>query len=202
VSAPGPPALVGLVLAGGFGRRLGEDKGALELHGRPQAEHAFRLLAPFSASVRVSVRPDQADLAPYRDLPLVIDDPAVAGPAAGLLAAWKAFPNAALLVLAVDMPLVDAGLVAYLTARRDPAGVATAYRQPDGVIEPLCAIFEPRARAGLAAIAAGAGSASLRRYLGGAGVAVLEPPDPGRLASVNTPEALAAARASLAKSRI
>ena len=51
------------------------------------------------------------------------------GPIAGIAAAqarWR--PGAAWLVLACDLPNLDAHTLAHLLAHRDPARIATAYR--------------------------------------------------------------------------
>src|SRR5690606_17603655 len=110
----------------------------------------------------VSIRPDQAGIAPYDRLPEVLDEPGRHGPAAGLAAAFRHAPHAAWLVLAVDLPLVDESLLGLLVAGRDPARDATAFRHRDGVAEPLCAIWEPSARVGLERAGP---NASLRRLL-------------------------------------
>lgn len=189
-------APIGLVLAGGLSRRMGRDKGALEYAGEPQVLRASRLLGRFCPRVLVSIRPEQARSRCYRGLARVEDEGRLAGPAAGLLAAWRREPAAALLALAVDLPLVDAALVAALVAARDPARLATAFRHPDGTIEPLCAIWEPAARAELCRRAEHA-SPSLRRLLEDTGVGLLQAAEPERLRSVNTPEDYARAAALL-----
>lgn len=181
------PDLVGLVLAGGESRRMLKDKGTLVYHGLPQAEHCYRLLAAHCREVFVSIRPDQSTSEPYCRLPQLTDAGAVAGPAAGLLSAWQAFPDAALLAFAVDLPLVDAGLLADLVGSRNPDRSATAWVHPDGVLEPLCAIWEPRVRPRLVEAAA-TRSPSLRRVLEAVDVERLEPPAPQRIVSVNTEE--------------
>jgi len=180
------PELVGLVVAGGESRRMRRDKGAIDYHGLPQAEHCHRLLAAQCDRVFVSVNPRQASRDPYRGLPLLVDSGAVAGPAAGLVAAWTAFPDAALLALAVDLPLVDASLLADLAGRRNPGKAATAYVHPDGVVEPLCTIWEPGLRRGLIEAARGGASPSLRGLLEAADVEILVPPEPDRIVSANT----------------
>lgn len=201
MSTAGTPDLVGLVLAGGGSRRMGQDKGALIVHGRPQVEHCLALVAPFCLAARVSIRPVQAQWPAYRELPQIVDAASVDGPASGLLAAFSAFPGCALLVLAVDLPLVDRDVLSHLTAGRDPARTATAYRHPDGILEPLCTIYEPGAARALERAAQQAPAPSLRRLLEDSDVAVLEPPDPARLISANTPEALAVARRALGRVR-
>jgi molybdopterin-guanine dinucleotide biosynthesis protein A len=182
------PALLGLVLAGGQSRRMGTDKGRLESGAVTETERSIGLLAPFCTSVRVSVRADQAALEPYRRLPLVIDAGDVSGPAAGLLAAWSQHPDRALLVLAVDMLHVDEALLGELVSRRDAARAATAFRHPDGLYEPLCTIWEPRAAPRVRQECQPGAPASLSRLLSALDVLALAPPDGARLGSANSPQ--------------
>jgi len=182
----GTPPLHGLVLAGGAGSRIGRDKGELDYHGLPQARWAFDLVARLCERTYVSVRPEQARLGVYSTLPL-IEDRSSYGPAAGLLAAWAVAPDAAWLLLAADMPLIDQAILETLVRGRDAHSLATAYRHPDGLFEPLCAIWEPAARASLQAEAGDAGRVSLRRILETSRVAQLAMSDAGRFRSVNTP---------------
>lgn len=181
--------LTGLVLAGGDSRRMGEDKGRVPIAGRTQVERCVELLAPLCGEVRVSVRESQAGLEPYSRLPLVVDDGSLRGPAAGLVGAWQRMPDRALLVLAVDLPLADRALLECLIGRRSPDRLATAYVHPDGTIEPLCAIWEPRAAPMLDA-ARRSGSVSLRQLLESGDIVRVRPERPDQLVSANTPEAL------------
>lgn len=139
-------ALHGLVLAGGRSTRMGRDKATLAYHGRSQLETAWALLAPRVTSCFVSVRPDQVGDPLRARHPQIVDGPEGAGPAAGIMAAQRAHPQAAWLVLACDLPFLDAGTLDALLAARDPAKLATAFRSAhDGLPEPLCAIYEPAA---------------------------------------------------------
>lgn len=192
--------LYGLVLAGGRGARLGCDKGGLDYHGSPQAQWAFALLQRFCVRVYVSVRTEQVAEPAFAGLPAVVD--AVSrGPASGLAAAARFAPRAAWLVLAADLPLVDGATLGALRAARRADCAATAFRHPDGTLEPLCAIYEPSVLVRLATYGEDAGDPgdgiSLRRLLEDAGTATLEAPEPSRLRSVNTPADDAAVRARL-----
>jgi molybdopterin-guanine dinucleotide biosynthesis protein A len=142
MSAP----LHGLVLAGGRSTRMGRDKATLAYHGRSQLDAARALLAPRVADCFVSVRPDQVGDPARARHPQIVDGPEGLGPAAGILAAQRAHPQAAWLVLACDLPFLDAGTLDALLAARDPGKVATAFRSAhDGLPEPLCAVYEPAA---------------------------------------------------------
>jgi molybdopterin-guanine dinucleotide biosynthesis protein A len=179
--------LCGLVLAGGASTRMGIDKGTLAYHDAPQALWAYGLLVACCGRAYVSVRAAQEDIVPYRDLPRLVDGLVDAGPAAGLAAAWARHPETAWLVLAVDLPGVDAATLATLRDARDAACSATAFRHADGTLEPLCAIWEPRSQMVLTQQLR-QGRRSLRRLLEDADICVVSAPEPWRLVSVNTPD--------------
>ena len=142
--------LYGLVLAGGRSSRMGRDKAALLYEGQTQLERAMALLRPHVARAYVSVRPDQKTDALRARFAQIEDRASDIGPMAGLLAAQAAHPEAAWLVLACDLPLLDEPTLRGLVGARDTGGLATAYRSShDGLPEPLCAIYEPRSRAAL-----------------------------------------------------
>jgi molybdopterin-guanine dinucleotide biosynthesis protein A len=153
-TAPSPPLPpVGIVLAGGDSRRMGYDKALLALPGHageslPAA--AARRLAAVCPQVAVADRgrgllPGFASLA---------DGPG-RGPAAGILGAAAAWPERSLLVLACDLPLVPAGLLAELAGVSGAAGGGWVVPRWEGGIEPLCALYGPAALAALAARVAG-----------------------------------------------
>lgn len=177
--------LFGLVLAGGRSTRMKRDKAALAYHGEAQLEHAWRALAPHVAQRFVSVRTDQQDDPLRAGYPQIRDSIADAGPAAGILAAFEAHPDAAWLVLACDLPHLDARTLAHLVARRDASRPATAYRSAhDGLPEPLCAIWEPASRTPLAAAVA-SGRSCPRKFLINADTLLLDPLVPHALDNVN-----------------
>ena len=188
------PLLRGLVLAGGQSVRMGEDKASLRVGGRTLLERSVELLQPLVVSVHVAIRADQATDQLRRRFTVLIDDPAVAGPAAALAVAWQYDPDCAWLVLACDMPAVERGGLEALITARDPARGATAWRGSDGELpEPLCAIWEPATLARLAGVAREAGNdpggpnVSPRALLAAADPLLLSPARPGALHSVNTP---------------
>lgn len=165
---------------------MGADKGTLVFHDRPQAERTWHLLNDVLGNAYVSVNPEQRELQPYRDLPQIVDQYDDAGPAGGLMSAWRREPDAAWLVLAVDMPLVDRSLLETLISRRDTGRIATAYRHSDGTVEPACTIWEPAASE-LVRRELETGRGSLRRVLEENDVLVLDPTVFSQLESVNTP---------------
>ena len=181
------PPLFGLVLAGGRSTRMQRDKAALEYSpGRTQLDVAMELLAPRTVRAFVSVRADQAQERARAGYPLILDRGGVEGPAAGILAAFAEHPGTAWLVLACDLPFLDGATLDHLLGARAPDADATAFRSAhDGLPEPLCAIYEPRAAAKLAAQVA-AGRNCPRKFLINAHTQLLAQPDPRALDNVNT----------------
>ncbi len=193
MSATAP--LAGLVLAGGRSTRMQRDKAALKFAGESQLSRAVRLVREQASDTFVSVRADQRDEDERRRFPQLVDRLDGIGPAAGILAALESAPERAWLVVAVDLPLLDAATLAELVRRRDPAAVATAYRgAEDGLPEPLCAIWEPRSRAPLAAFLEG-GRHCPRKFLLSHGATLIDLAAVDALANVNTPADYAAALA-------
>jgi molybdopterin-guanine dinucleotide biosynthesis protein A len=184
--------ICGLVLAGGRSRRFGADKAAIEYGCQPLLARTVGILQSVLDEVYVSVRADQrADelRAGYR---LVIDQDESRGPASGILAAHRERPAAAWLVVACDMPRVDAEALRYLIQARDGHRAATAYRGPiDGLPEPLCTIYEPDTLARLQRQAIVGHGLSPRDLLTHSDVKLVDPKHPGLLSSINTVDDLA-----------
>lgn len=186
----------GLVLAGGASRRMQHDKALIDYHGEPQLLWTYRLLASLLPHVFVSVRADQRDEPVRQGLPQIVDTRTDAGPAAGILAAQAAHPDVAWLVVACDLPLLDAPTLRRLLDARDPAREATAFLSAhDGLPEPLCAVWEPSSRPRLLARVE-AGRPCPRKALIEADTQLLQPRTPQALDNINTPEELASLRAS------
>jgi molybdopterin-guanine dinucleotide biosynthesis protein A len=99
-------------------------------------------------------------------------------------------------VLAVDMPLVGAGLVSLLAGR---PGLATAVPLADGQPQPLCARYGPEALAVVPELLA-AGERSLRALLAAVEVSWVPPAEwepvggPDAFRDLDTPEDLARLR--------
>jgi len=192
------PPLFGLVLAGGRSTRMQRDKAGIVYHGREtQLESAMKLLSPRVARIFVSVRADQADDPVRSAWPRIVDRGDVEGPIAGISAALAEHPDAAWLVLACDLPFLDAATLDTLIARRAPDRDATAFRSShDGLPEPLCAIYEPRAREAIAAHIGG-GRNCPRKFLINAHTQLLDQPNPHALDNVNTVAEYGAAMSAL-----
>lgn len=181
------PPLYGLLLSGGASQRMRQDKATLAYRGEPQLLRAWHLLEAVTERCFLSVRDSQREDSLRAGLPQIVDTYDAIGPAAGILSAQERYPEAAWLVLACDLPLLDADTLRGLIAARDPSADATAFiSRHDGLPEPLCAIWEPSTHA-LLKQRYDAGSYCPRKTLIQSRTVLL--PAPGEaLDNVNTPE--------------
>ncbi|GAB3536481.1 hypothetical protein GCM10027443_26930 [Pontibacter brevis] len=181
------PVLNGLVLAGGKSLRMGQDKGAMLWHGKAQRYYVADLLKEFCPEVFISCRPEQQpefDSA-YKTL---ADTFTGLGPYGAILSAFREQPDAAWLVVACDLPLLDQHTLQHLTENRNLAAVATTFESPyDGFPEPLITIWEPKSYPLLLSFLA-QGYTCPRKVLRNSDINLLKPMNPDALLNVNTPE--------------
>jgi molybdopterin-guanine dinucleotide biosynthesis protein A len=120
------------------------DKASLVYHGRPQTDHCLALLSAHCARSFLSCRGDQSAEPGFSGHPQIHDTFLDMGPLGGILSALRAHRHAAFLVVACDLPFLDAATLSALAAGRDPSRIVTAFAGPqDGLPEPLCAVYEP-----------------------------------------------------------
>jgi molybdenum cofactor guanylyltransferase len=183
------PKLNGLVLAGGKSLRMGQDKGAMQWHGKEQRYFMADLLKEFCEEVFISCRTEQqAEVSShYKALP---DTFIGLGPYGAILSAFREQPDAAWLVVACDLPLLDKATLRQLHDNRDSASFATTFESPhDGFPEPLITIWEPKSYPVLLAFLS-QGYTCPRKVLRNCAISMLKPFDPDALMNVNTPEEL------------
>ncbi len=184
------PAIKALVLAGGASTRMGNDKGAINYHGKPQREYMADLLSNYAKETYLSVQgADQGIESNYELLPDSFRD---LGPFGGILSAFRKDPNSAWLVTATDIPLLDDKSLKVLVEKRDLSKLATCFHNPEtNFPEPLITIWEPRAYPVLLQFLAN-GYSCPRKVLINSDIAELEIDRIEVLSNVNTPEELAA----------
>jgi molybdopterin-guanine dinucleotide biosynthesis protein A len=134
--------LTGAILAGGFSRRLGQDKATLPLGGKPLALRVNEALAPLVSTCWLITNQPLAHLA--LGLPLVTDLRPFQGPAGGLLTALFYARTLWVLAAAVDNPFLAPALLAELAARAGrTACPAVICRSPRG-LEPFPGVYATR----------------------------------------------------------
>ena len=139
---PGAALLTGAILAGGFSRRLGQDKAALQLGGKPLTLWVNEALAPL---VTISWLITNQPLAHQSfGLPLLTDLRPFQGPAGGLLTALFYARTPWVLAAAVDNPFLSPALLAALAARASRTSrPAVVCRSPWG-LEPFPGVYSIR----------------------------------------------------------
>jgi molybdopterin-guanine dinucleotide biosynthesis protein A len=143
---------IGVVLAGGEGRRFGEPKGDVVLGSGTLAERAAKALKPLCGGVLVSIAKGSANPAP--GCPSVEDQGPRRGPLGGIAAAFASTGQADLLVLACDYPAVGTSFLRSLVAAAEGAGDLVFPVDPAGKDHPLVALWRRSAeRVVLAALA-------------------------------------------------
>lgn len=128
-----------IVLAGGEGRRIGGGKPLKTLHGERLIDRALHIARRWSDHVAVAVR-DTAQV--EAEAKLVLDEPGVEGPLAGLIAAGKwAAACGCELVLAIpaDMPFLPDDLASRLHDGLGDANAALA--SSGGQLHPVCGLW-------------------------------------------------------------
>ena len=181
--------LYGLVLAGGKSVRMGHDKGVIKWHGTEQRYYITDIIKTLCTDAFISCRAEQQNEidSNYTILP---DTVMGVGPLGGILSAFKAQPDAAWLVTACDLPLLDKPTLQYLIDNRDTQAIATTFKSPfDGLPEPLITIWEPASLPALQA-SLDQGITCPRKVLirNEALVKLFTPPNPDALMNANTPE--------------
>ena len=181
------PPLQALILAGGASSRMGSPKDRIVYRdGLTELERLYALCLGCGIPPHVSVSGD-ADVDAY-PAPIIPDRFLGLGPAGAISSAFLAQPDVAWLVLACDLPLLDADTLRRLIDARDPARTATAVRGPGREWpEPLVAIYEPRAYPRLLQFL-GLGYSCPRKMLINSPVRVVDLEDMAPLTNANTPE--------------
>jgi len=142
VKHPGEPLRLGaVVLTGGTAARMGgADKAALEIDGVTLLERSLAATIGVAEVVVVG-----EEVATSRPVSRAREDPPRGGPAAGLLAGLDRFatPPDLVVVLAVDMPRLNAGTVARLTwaVEADPDVDGAVLLDAGGRRQTLAAVY-------------------------------------------------------------
>lgn len=183
------------VLVGGKSSRFGQDKARYEVGGEPMALGVARVAEKVAGSVTLVGRPED-----YSDLKvrLIADAEPAAGPLSGLVAALEDTAARWTLVVACDMPSLRADFLEMLFRTAETSGASAVVPvQPDGRIQPLCAVYS-RELYGPLAHNLRHGVSKLTKALGGLNIRYLNEPEYARLdpsgdlmRNVNTPGDLA-----------
>lgn len=194
----------GYILTGGKSSRLGTPKWKTALGGRRLVDIVAAAMAPVVAPPITLVGDLDDDALGFRlirDTMVGEKYPTTAGPLVGLLSAIEDSRNSWIAVLACDLPFVRSELIASLVSLIDDSADAIVPVQPDGRLQPLCAVYRKKTCTQAVLDLLGAGYSSMLSLLDLITVRQLEPVEYVGLEgserfffNVNTPEDLATAR--------
>jgi molybdenum cofactor guanylyltransferase len=140
----------GIILCGGQSLRMGTDKGLISDESKTWAQNAYAKIASlhFPVSVSVNSLQKEAYAAIFSETDLITDNPLLPlkGPLLGVLSSHTQFPAEDLMVLACDMPLMEASIVKELySIYKDNRSFDAYIFTNDGEPEPLFAIYSANA---------------------------------------------------------
>jgi molybdopterin-guanine dinucleotide biosynthesis protein A len=183
----GATKLYGLVLAGGQSTRMGTDKSVMDWHGKEQRYYVADLLQEYCDDVFISCRAEQQQ-GIDDSYKTITDSVEGKGPIVGILSAFEQYNDVAWVVVACDLPLVNAETIYQLIAARDMSKTATTYKSPhDGLPEPLITIWEPKSKKILEEFK-DKGYNCPRKVLINSDVLIIDVQDEDALINTNTPQ--------------
>jgi molybdopterin-guanine dinucleotide biosynthesis protein A len=177
---------LGVVLAGGDGRRIGGDKAIVELEGRPLILYPLEALHEVCDEVAVVAKRDTVlpSLGGVADVWIEPDEPR--HPICGVVHALGLSRGRPVLVVAVDLPLVDAATLRLLVDAAD-GGAPAVIPRAHGRLQPFCALYAPGALRGLESFDPEERATDVVERLG---AMIVEPDDDMAFFNVNRPEDL------------
>jgi molybdenum cofactor guanylyltransferase len=182
-------SVTGLVLAGGMARRMGgEDKGLVQLLGRPLIEHVLGALRPQVGPVLINANRNLERYAEFGH-PVIPDDLAgYMGPLAGVLAALQHLRTEFMLTVPCDAPLIASDLARRMHDSCIAAGADVAVATDGQRQQPVFLLLRAGVASGLAAYLA-AGGRRIDAWFGQLRLAEADFGDePDTFINVNDPE--------------
>lgn len=129
--------LTAFILAGGKSTRMGTDKAFLQLEGHTLLERATEMARAVAGEVRVV-----GDPAKFANFGRAVEDVyPERGPLGGIHAALSTTSTELNLMLAVDLPFMEARFLAYLVSQARATGAVVTVPRAAGGFQPLCALY-------------------------------------------------------------
>jgi molybdopterin-guanine dinucleotide biosynthesis protein A len=189
------PQPIGVILAGGRGRRIGGAKATVLLGGQPLISYPLEALSAVLEEVVVLAKAD-TELPSLPGTTVWIETDARHHPAIGIVQALGLAGGRPILVCAVDLPFVTPAIVRAL-ASADPDRAAAAVACSQGRTQPLLGCYQPR----VVDVLEPGDERPLRDQVAALSPQLVEVADPRALFNVNAPEDLLQAAAMLGRSR-
>jgi molybdopterin-guanine dinucleotide biosynthesis protein A len=186
---------IGVVLAGGTGRRIGGGKASVLLRGTPLVAYPIAALQLVLAEIVVVAKAD-TELPPLSGIPIWTEPAQPRHPLTGIVHALVQGGGRSVVVCAGDLPFTEPSLV-WRLATEDTGGAAALVPRAGGRLQPLLARYEPIALRPLAAALAREQPGRLTDVVAELAPRVIELDDERSFFNVNVPEDLLTAAAML-----
>jgi molybdenum cofactor guanylyltransferase len=193
-----PRGPLGVVLAGGLGRRIGGSKAIVELNRRPLISYPLEAVWRALGGAAIVAKIDTA-LPNVTGVTVWVEPDEPHHPLVGIVHALGLADGRPVLVCAADMPFVTPRLIGQI-ARANAADGCAVVATSQGRAQPLLARYQPEALDPLARMLRE--EVSLREAVAGLDPAWHEVEDPDELFNVNTPDDLLQASAMLDRRRV
>ncbi len=185
---------IGVVLAGGSGRRIGGSKAIVKLRGQPLITYPLAALRAVLEEVIIVAKAD-TELPSLPGVTVWIEPATPRHPIVGITHAIALAGRSPVLIAAADMPFLTPAVVEQLVSA-DPGRAPAVIATHGGRLHPLLGCYQPQAAMPLATALAG-GDVALRDAVLDLRPRLLEIDDAEALFNVNAPEDLLHAAAML-----
>lgn len=128
--------LTGIILSGGKSSRIGQEKGASILNGKPLIEYPVSVLSQICEHIIISANTGDYD---YLGNPVITDEVTGVGPIGGIYSCLKASNTDDNIILSCDMPLIPSILLQYIFSEK--VGYDAVVPIFNKFPEPLCAYY-------------------------------------------------------------
>lgn len=125
------------IVAGGKSSRMGEDKALTDFAGTQLLPRMISLVSSITANVKIAANCEK--YATYA--PIVSDIFPGCGPLAGIHAALRNSQTELNLILAVDMPFIEAGFLSYMLEQASSTVALVTVPRAHERYQPLCAVY-------------------------------------------------------------
>ena len=131
--------VTGIILSGGKSTRMGQDKGLLELNGKPMIQHVIDHIDPICDQILISTNEKK-----YEDFgfPVYKDVITDIGPAGGIISCLDHSANNKNLIISCDLPYTSTNFIRKLLDLSSDYEITLPKYGPH--LQPLCAVYSKR----------------------------------------------------------
>lgn len=131
--------ITGIILAGGQSSRMGTDKALIKYGNKTLIEHTFDLIRGYCKKILISANNPAVHSFPEQWI--IPDEKKGLGPIGGIYSCLKHSETENNLVVAVDIPFINHGLIQFLLSNISNAALVVPVTT-QGKVEPLCAVYK------------------------------------------------------------